>query len=135
MEIPLFINGQLYENHTIEAWQSVWDKICKMSYDGTDVCEEIVTTPGIMHINGRILNNKYKSDHIIEYSRLEPVNTYFLTLENVWKQYSSFHGPQPVKVIPEFKKLVVPRCLYECLGVQQWFRYSFPNCQVTYWDE
>lgn len=133
MEISLFIDGKMYDNCTVDAWQTVWEKICKMSYEGTEICEEMVTVPGILHINGKILRDTRESTHSNEYRRLEPVNTYFLTLDNMWKQYSHLYGSAKLKVVPEFKKLVVPQALFECLGVQQWFRYSFPNCKVYYW--
>lgn len=135
MNIPLFIHGNRYEEVTIDAWQCIWDKICKMSYEGTDICERIVTRPGVMHINGRVVQDRRETTHSQEYSRREPLNDYFLSLDNIWKQYSGLYGSADVKVIPELKQLVVPRALYESLGVQQWFRYSFPNCVVTFWNE
>lgn len=135
MEMPLYINGNLYDAITIEAWQSVWDRICRMAYEGKDVCESITTRPGIMHVNGRVIHDSRESSHSNEYSRCNPVNSYFITLDNIWKQYSQFHSPQMPKVIPEFKELVVPYALYECLGVHSWFEHSFPNCKVYFWDE
>ena len=135
MEIPLFINGNLFEEHTIEAWQQVWDIVCKMSYENTNICEKIITTPGFLHINGKLNNDKTEITHSHEYSRSQPLNTYFLTLDNIWKQYSKFHGLKMVHVVPEFKELFVPRVLFDSLGVSNWFRYSFPNCKVTFWEE
>lgn len=135
MEIPLFINGNRYEEHTVEQWQQVWDLICKMAYEKTNICEAIITTPGFLHINGTVFNDKSQKTHSYEYGRAQPVNTYFLTLDNVWKQYSNLYGPQMPHVIPELKVLVVPRVLYDSLGVSNWFRYSFPNCKVTFWEE
>lgn len=135
MEIPYYLDGKMYDNVTIEAWQEVWDRVCRMAYEKRDICESIVTKPGIMHINGRIIHDKRESTHVREYCRLEPINHYFLTLENIWKQYSQLYSPNDPDVILEFKELIVPRCLYECLGVSQWFKYSFPNCKVSFWDE
>lgn len=135
MEMPLYIHGNMYDHVTIEAWQHLWDKICRMAYEKKDICERIIAHPGIMHINGRVVSDKRESTHSREYNRREPVNSYFLTLENVWKQYSLFHGTQMPYEIPEFKELVVPYSLYNCLGVQSWFRHSFPNCKVYFWDE
>ncbi len=135
MEMPLYIHGNMYDSVTVDAWQNVWDKICRMAYDGKDVCESIITRPGIMHVNGRVVPDKRESAHSHEYSRGDPINSYFLTLDNIWKQYSQFHGTQDPKVIPEFKELIVPYSLYECLGVQQWFEHSFPNCKVYFWNE
>lgn len=135
MEMPLYIHGNMYDRITVDAWQDVWDKICKMAYEGKDVCEKIVTRPGILHINGQVLHDSTESTHSREYNRHTPVNSYFLTLENVWKQYSSFYGSQMPQVVSEFKELIVPYSLYNCLGVQSWFRHSFPNCKVYFWDE
>lgn len=132
MEIPLNIYGDTYDEITIEAWQSVWDHVCKMAYEGTDICESIITRPGVMTINGKKVFDKRERTHSQEYARLQPINTYFLTLDNMWKQYSDYY-PE-VKVIPEFKKLIVPYALYQSLGITQWFRYSFPNCEVIYWE-
>ena len=135
MEVHLFIDGNMYHTHTLEAWQNVWEKICKMAYEGTDICEEIVTYPGFLNINGRIINDRRESAHTLEYRRLEPVNSYFLTLENMWKQFSHLYADKYPLVVPEFKKLVVPYCLYNCLGVNSWFKHSFPNCKLYFWEE
>ena len=135
MEIPLFINGNRFEEHTIENWQQVWDDICKMAYERSPPREKIITTPGFIHINGELTNDKTEKTHTHEYSRSQPVNTYFLTLDNMWKQYSSFYGSRMPDVVPELKELVVPRVLYDSLGISNWFRHSFPNCKVTFWEE
>jgi hypothetical protein len=135
MEMPLHIHGNMYDHITIEAWQQVWDKICRMAYEKKDICEKIITRPGSIRVNGKPVPDSRESTHTQEYNRREPMNSYFLTLENVWKQYSSFHRSEMPHVIPEFKELVVPYSLYNCLGVQSWFRHSFPNCKVYHWDE
>lgn len=135
MKMNLYINGNMYDDVTLEAWQQVWDKVCKMCYEGTGICESIVTRPGIMHVNGRVIQDTRESTHTREYSRHNPVNSQFLTLDNIWKQYSHLYGTMDPKVVPEFKELVVPYSLYETLGVHSWFRHSFPNCVVTFWNE
>lgn len=135
MEIPLFINGNRFEEHTVEQWQQVWDTICRMAYERTTPCEKITTVPGFVHINGEITNDKTEKTHSYEYSRCQPVNTYFLTLDNMWKQYSRLYGSRMPDVVPELKELFVPRVLYESLGISNWFRHSFPNCKVTFWEE
>lgn len=134
MEIPLFISGNMYENVTVDAWQTLWDKVCKMSYEGTNVCESIVTKPGILYINGEIIDDNSELTHSNKYANIDPVNDHLLKLDDMWKQYSKLYGTAQPKIIPEFKELVVPYPLYYCLGVTQWFRYSFPNCKVTYWN-
>lgn len=135
MEIPLCIRGDMYDGVTLEHWQQLWHNICKMAYEGEGVCEKIITRPGLLSIDGKIVANSSESMHSRQYGKTEPINSYFITLENVWRQYSEFHGPEQPKVIPELKELVVPYELFNCLGVQSWFRYSFPNCKVFYWDE
>jgi hypothetical protein len=135
MEIPLYIHGNMYDRVTLESWQYVWDHICKMAYEGKNVVESIVTRPGVMYIDGVLTNEKKQSEHSKVYRNKDLANSYFLNLDNVWKQYSQFYGPVMPKVIPEFKELIVPYALYDCLGVQSWFRHSFPNCKVFYWDE
>jgi hypothetical protein len=135
MEMPLYVHGNMYDHVTVDAWQGLWDRICRMAYEKKDICEKIITTNGILHMDGQIVedNRQYVHSHI--YNREKPINSYFLTLDNIWKQYSSFHGAQMPHVIPELKELVVPYSLYNCLGVQSWFRHSFPNCKVYFWDE
>lgn len=55
-----------------------------------------------------------------------------LTLDHAWSEYSKkFHM---VLEVPELKKIHVPRALFECLGVYKWFDYSFPNCEITFWE-
>lgn len=84
MEIPLSIQGDLYDTITIECWQNVWEKICKMTYEGNDICESIITRPGIMVINGQKVYDKRESAHSQEYDRNQPLNKYLLTLDNIW---------------------------------------------------
>lgn len=134
MEITLRINKNQYEDSTIIEWQNVWDIICKMTYEGTNKCENIITKPGNLYIDGRKVYDKREKTHSREYLRLEPDNIYLLTLDNVWKQYSSYYGTKELIIVPEFKKLVVPYPLFHSIGIPQWFRYSFPNCEVIYWN-
>ena len=37
------------------------------------------------------------------------------------------------KVVPELVYLKVPRVLFEHIGVNSWFKHSFPNCKVELW--
>ncbi len=134
MEIPLFIDGNMFETHTITQWQYVWDLICKMAYEGTGICEKIVTSPGILHINGEVIKDNTELRHASEYAKTSYMNTYFLTLDNIWKQYSKFYGTKMPGIVPELTEIVVPFALYNELGVNPWFRHSFPNCKVTFWE-
>ena len=129
MEIPLSIKGDLYDEITIECWQAVWKNICQMTYEGNNICESIITRPDIMTINGRKVYDKREKSHSQEYARIQPTNSHLLTLDHIWKQYS---GTELI-VVPEFKNLVVPYPLFQTLGVNSWFKYSFPNCKVSFW--
>lgn len=55
-----------------------------------------------------------------------------LTLDYVWCEYSKKF--KNVMMVPELKRIYVPRTLFECLGVYKWFEYSFPNCDITFWE-
>ena len=54
-----------------------------------------------------------------------------LTLESVWEIVSKNSGDP--KVVPELKEVHAPHVLFECIGVYQWFAYSFPNCKLYLW--
>ena len=54
-----------------------------------------------------------------------------ITLDYMWEFYSRKY--RNCGIVPELKRLHVPRELFMCLGVQKWFEYSFPNCLVTFW--
>jgi hypothetical protein len=129
MEISLNIQGDVYDNSTIHEWQLVWEKICNMAYADTDIYESIVTRPGVMIINGRKVHDKRELSHSREYARTQPINRDLLMLDHVWNQYSN----KEPKIVPEFKNLVVPYPIYQSLGINAWFKYSFPNCKVTFW--
>lgn len=133
--IPLYTDGIMYCAQTIDQWQYVWDKLCKMTYEEKEICESVITRPSILCIDGLIMNDTSELTHSHQYKNPKYVNVEFLTLDNIWKQYSHIYGPIQPKVIPELKKLVVPKCLFECLGVRSWFRHSFPNCEVVFWEE
>lgn len=135
IHIPIYVSRNMYDSVTVEQWQIVWDKVCRMAYHGEDICDKIITRPGNMNIGGKPVKDARQSTHSQYYAKGEPLNNYFLTLENIWRQYSTFHGPMHPKVIPELKELVVPHALFDCLGVQAWFMHSFPNCKIFYWDE
>ena len=131
MEIPLEIEDNVYSQKTVDKWVDVWNQICTMAYQGKNLQEKIVTFPSYIFINGcQISDNK----HSYRYSFNFPENYYSITLDNVWKQYSEYYGPENPKIIPELKEVFVPQPLFESLGVLPWFRYTFPNCKITYWE-
>jgi hypothetical protein len=105
----------LYDGRTAKYWRDFWTILCEMAYLRHGVCEEIVIVPndGLFFIR----NAKRLPEEI--------------TLDYTWKVYSSkYKEPQ---VVPELKRMHVPRQLVEDLGIEKWFSYSFPNCKVTYW--
>jgi len=61
---------------------------------------------------------------------LESKNVEELTLDFQWQKYQQL---KPL-VIPELKYIYVPKLLFESLGVYSWFRYSFPNCKIEFWE-
>ena len=100
----------MYDGRTRQEWQKVWRQICEMAYLRQQIEEEIVIIP---------LNNFQKDiDEDI-------------TLDYMWQQYNEKY--REVQIVPELKKLVVPKDLFNSLGISQWFNYSFPNCLVECW--
>ncbi len=97
----------------MDNWKSVWETICKMAYENGPLYEKIIIEPKVIELS---LNEED-------------------TLDYTWKKYSKKHGSKMPNVIPEFKELYVPRHLFEDLGIYPWFRYSFPNCHIQFWDE
>ncbi len=96
-----------------------------MSYHRRSLKEQIVVQP-----EDYDLIEKYKNTNPTDFDKL--------TLDYVWKEYSekrdsnnNFIEPQ---VVPELRYLFVPRVLFESLGVYTWFRHSFPNCVIMFWE-
>lgn len=65
-------------------------------------------------------------DELLKLKNLEE-----LTLDFQWKNYQQL---KPL-IIPELKYIYVPRILFESLGVYAWFKYSFPNCKIEFWEK
>jgi len=133
MEIPLIIRNSLYDVETVNAWQFVWETVCLMAYERKSMVKELITTPGLLVIDGMVNTSKLEPEHSAIYSERLPHNYDEITLDYMWKIYSRNHDD--VQVIDSFKRLHVPRALFEDLGIKKWFEYSFPNCKVTYWNE
>jgi hypothetical protein len=134
MKAPLIVNERMYSYETILSWKVVWDKICRMAYENEKPVSEIVVIPDRVRIEGIAvpMDEKEQSKY---YSRGLPMNYEVITLDHMWSYYSKVHGTKDPKVVPEFQKLHVPRGLFSSLGVGPWFRYSFPNCTITFWEE
>lgn len=136
MKVSLCVVNYNYYLNTRAAWQSVWEAICQMAYENRDNISQIITEPDDMDIEGVQNNNRNEKEHSHYYSKKLPGNDELITLDYMWKRYSNkYKDLQELYVVPEFTRLHVPRSLFESLGVIQWFRHSFPNCQVTFWEE
>jgi hypothetical protein len=93
-------------------WQETWQKLCDMAYYRKNVVSEF------------IVDGLY--DELLKLKNLEE-----LTLDFQWKNYQQL---KPL-IIPELKYIYVPRILFESLGVYAWFKYSFPNCKIEFWEK
>lgn len=91
-------------------WQNIWKDVCEMAYEKATPIEKIIIEPNEF---------QYTEENTLTY---------------MWKKYSKKHGPIMPGIVYEFKELYVPKVLFEDLGIQTWFRYSFPNCKVSYWQ-
>lgn len=135
MEIPLNVTKDHYSAETICLWQSVWSTICDMCYHSKNIQEELITRPGIFQFDNDVVGWYSESEQNTFYSKRYPFNDEQLFLDHVWKEYSKVAGPGFVpNVVPEFKRLHVPMCLYSTIGVDAWFATCFPNCKVTFWE-
>jgi len=106
---------------TVEKWQILWQQICDMSYYRKNIVEEIKTDVS-------------EYDDLYKYQNFNEI-----TLEYIWKFNSSFKNVDgeylQALVVPELKNIYVPRFLFETLGVFEWFKYSFPNCKILFWED
>jgi hypothetical protein len=135
MDIPLVVSNHQFAGQTVVAWQRIWKAVCEMSYEGTNIQEEIVTTPGYFQIDDEVMMETGEADQANFYGRRYAINDELLTLDYVWKEYSQKAGAGfTPRIVPEFKHLHIPACLFYTLGVDSWFSECFPNCTVTYWE-
>jgi len=109
----------------INKWQDVWWYICDMAYYRKNVSSSV-------HLK------KIDYKELLAYTD-SAKNFEQITLDYIWKQASARRDPDgnyvdPV-VVPELKEIYVPRILFTCLGVFTWFRHSFPNCQILFWED
>ena len=93
---------------------TAWRQICDMAYFRSHIVDEIIVG---------------EHNNITEKARLD----------YHWKQYSSLKDPRgdfiEALVVPELKYIRVPYNLFHTEGVYAWFRHSFPNCVITFWEE
>lgn len=110
----------MFRNDVVKKWQSVWDQVCLMAYEHRNITDKIIVHP----------------DSPMEqyfYERNKCSNAEEITLDHMWQKYS--YSGDNVFVIPELQRIYVPRSLFECLGVYAWFKYSFPNCVIDFWED
>jgi hypothetical protein len=109
----------------INKWQPIWQQICDMAYSR----KNIVPTVSI---------EKFNYSDLLGYM-LNSRNFDQITLDYTWKQTTSRKNtdgtPVEVFVVPELREIYVPRILFETLGVFQWFKHSFPNCSILFWED
>jgi len=136
MNIPLYVGNNIYLYDTITRWKTVWERVCEMAYEGDVAYSEIVTHPYKMRVEGIQNNNMDEKEHSNYYSKKSPKNYEEITLDDMWRKYSKRYADMGDPfVVPEFRRLHVPRALFESLGVYPWFRHSFPNCEITFWEQ
>jgi hypothetical protein len=109
-------------NEQIKKWQIIWHRVCALSFFRKDIVSQII-------IDNQEDIKKYRSSRNFEE----------ITLDYTWKFYSSLKDQngnyiEPL-VVPELEKIYVPHALFEALGVYAWFKYSFPNCVISFWED
>jgi len=112
-----------YSFRTIGLWQNVWRALCEMAYNKeAKQYERVAVEPE----EDELEESKY-----YERNRSRIRNHHLLCLEEIWSKYDRF---EPF-VNTRLKELVVPRVLFECPGVRHFFEFSFPECEVVFWEE
>lgn len=109
-----------FEKEVVDYWQDIWDKICRMSYEDEETCSEIITNPPF----GR-------NTHF--YERNNCANAYTLTFSFTLDFYKLIYSDTTQKIVPELKKLSVPKCLFGVEENMHWFLKTFPNCTIEFW--
>jgi hypothetical protein len=114
------------KREVVERWQMVWNNICNMAYYRKGIVT-YVTTDSIEYNN------------ILRYHSLKSSNFDEITLDHTWKKYSSIKNNngdflEPL-VVPEVQEIYIPRVLFDTLGIHEWFKHSFPNCSISFWED
>ena len=109
----------------IDKWQNVWMQLCDMAYSRKDVSSTFSV-------------EKFNYNELLTYM-INSKNFDLITLDHTWKQVSSQRNPDgtPVEplVVAELYEIYVPHIMFASLGVFQWFKYSFPNCTILFWED
>jgi len=110
-----------YSFQTIRDWQNVWKVVCEMGYNP----EAVQYTSIAVH------SDVSDKEDVKAYGYYTVQNQHLICLDTVWRDYD--------RLVPfvnkNLKSIYVPRVLFNCMGVVNWFYYSFPNCEVKFWDE
>jgi hypothetical protein len=113
------------KREVVDRWQMVWNNICNMAYYRKGIVKNITTDP-------------LEYNNILRYHSLKSSNFDEITLDHTWKKYSSMKNNDgeflEALVVPELEEIYVPRLLFDSLGINEWFKTSFPNCLVSYWE-
>jgi hypothetical protein len=112
-----------YEFQTIGAWQEVWKILCDMAYfnHNADVEEIIVTSP----------YDEKEDARFYERNRGRIRNHGLLCFHHIWRQYDAY---TPI-INHNLKRIVVPRELFDALGMRSFMKEVFPQCKVVFWPE
>lgn len=109
-----------YTFGTIGAWRNVWNALCEMGYN-----------PQATQYSSIVVRSETSDkDDANAYGFYTVSNQHLICLNESWREYDR---KTPI-INRELKYLYVPRVLFECLGVRNWFRHSFPECEVEYWS-
>ena len=108
-------------NEQIKKWQTVWQRVCNLAFFRKDIVTRIIVD---------------YTDDIKKYMSCR--NFEEITLDYTWKIYSSIKDENgnyiEALVVPELEQLCVPHAIFEALGVYAWFKHSFPNCVISFWE-
>ena len=94
--------------------KAAWKQICDMAFFRSNIVDKMIV---------KLQKNECETD----------------TLDYHWKQFSSIKDADgnfiEALVVPELNFIIVPQSLFHTEGVYAWFKHSFPNCVITFWDE
>ena len=110
---------------TIQKWQNVWKKLLDMAYFRKQITSEL-----------SIQNNELHD--LYTWARNEPEFDR-LTFDYMWERYSFYRDSEnrllePLQV-PELQRMYIPNVLFECIGNKTFMATSFPNCELSFWED
>jgi hypothetical protein len=111
---------------TLEKWQTIWQQVCEMAYYKKNIVQQL-----------QIPIDDY--DSLITYKNIHRDQFDELMLDFTWKRFSQNRDANgnfiEAMVVPELTFIYVPRILFETIGVYSWFKFSFPNCVICFWED